>query len=472
MSQDKKTKVADKALAQSPDRAVHDEAMNAFEVTISGYQKQVQEINVQIREKSTGKEEFVQKKEEMKQKLDEYQKIIDEHDTEKQGLWSKIQETKTASRNARSELNDMKKKMPYESVEAIDKKIAEIEYKMQTESSSLKVEKAMMVEIAQLKQQKPKLVQFARMESSAVGKGAASDGSAATSQARLAELKTLIDNARAAKKAQMEQYKKLIEQRRKVMADMPELFEQRDSLNRLVAKQVQARQTVREEFHKKQQAYQAYMSEKRAAQQEKNRAERLQRAADREKRNAERNAERDEEIPFLSETILLEQTIAYCNSLTVTKEEKVVEVKEVDHTNPEGSLVLMSKKDRAGQEGFSVGKPKKAKKANKENKAAPKDAAIKHNLQTLQIFANLKLSPPNTTSDVPALLTQLEEQLGGYKEKQKSWEQAKEERLATAAKVMAAAEAKAEALRKEAAEILAQNSERMAAAAVEVEVAA
>jgi len=444
----------------APDRALHDEAMQHFEVTISGFQREVQDVNKMISEKSTGKEEFLLKKEEMKAKLDEYQAIIDKHDSEKKDLFESLDAEKKKGREMRGELNEMKKKLPFDSVEDIDKKIKEIENKMMTETMSLKQEKAHIVEIAQLKQQKPRLAQYARMEEASKGP---SGETGTGQQTRLSELKKLIEEARAAKRAQMEQYKKLIEQRRKVMADMPSLFEKRDQLNKQIAKQVQARATVREEFQRKQQAHQAYLSEKRQVMAEKSRAERLQRQADWEKRQAERQNEKEDEMPNLAETVLLEQTLAYCTSMVSAKKEEVVELKEVQHNNPEGSMVLCRKADRETDEidrfnQIKSGKNKKDK--NKENKKT-KTSNIKHDVETIQIFSNLKLSPPATTAEIPELVEKLNAKLVELRVGQKTWEAKREERRVAAAKQLAEADAKAAALRKEAEEITAKNKERL-----------
>jgi hypothetical protein len=453
-----------------PDRTAHDEAMNHFEVTINGFQREVQEINKQISEKSTGKEEFLLKKDEMKAKLDEYQAIIDKHDEEKKSLLDTLDAEKKKGREERSALNELKKKLPFDSVEDIDKKIREIESRMMTETMSLKEEKKLIAEISSLKQQKPKLMQYSRQEAAVEGAMGTTGGTG--QQTRLGELKKLIEEARAAKRAQMEQYKKLIEQRRKVMADMPALFEKREQLNKQIAKQVQARQTVREEFQKKQQAHQAYLSEKRQVMAEQSRAARLKRQAEWETRQAERQNEKDDEMPNLAETVLLEQTLAYCNSLISPKEKKeeAEEEKIVAHNNPEGSMILGKKADREGDDNdmfmpLKGGKKTKGGKS-KENKASN----IKHDVETIKIFSDLKLPAPGTTADIPALVTKLQEKLELLKVDQKQWEAKREERRLAAKKQIEEAEAKAASLRQEAEDIMNKNKERLTT--IETEVAA
>merc|ERR1712139_737550 len=65
-------------------------------------------------------------------------------------------------------------------------------------------------------------------------------------------------------------------------------------------------------------------------------------------------------------------------------------------------------------------KGKKGKKSHKED--AGKGSSIKHNMETFQLFEQLKLEAPLTTADIPPLLETLEKKLEEYKEKVKEWE--------------------------------------------------
>merc|ERR1719492_256352 len=88
------------------------------------------------------------------------------------------------------------------------------------------------------------------------------------------------------------------------------------------------------------------------------------------------------------------------------------------HTNPEGSMILLSKDQR--EEEFYYA-PTAAKK---EGGSKP----IKHNAETFKLFDQLKLSAPITTADIPSTLEKLEEQLETYKEKVKAWEKNRDEK--------------------------------------------
>merc|ERR1719295_753199 len=60
-------------------------------------------------------------------------------------------------------LGKMQKKIGYTDEKEIDDRIASIEFKMWTESNSLKAQKEMLKEIAELKKNRPKVSQMANM---------------------------------------------------------------------------------------------------------------------------------------------------------------------------------------------------------------------------------------------------------------------------------------------------------------------
>merc|ERR1712185_423511 len=69
---------------------------------------------------------------------------------------------------------------------------------------------------------------------------------------------------------------------------------------------------------------------------------------------------------------------------------------------------------------------KKGKSA-KSTEADGSKKPIKHNAETFKLFDSLKLDPPLTVAQIPALLEKLEAQKAEYEAKVKDWEQNKEE---------------------------------------------
>merc|ERR1712039_771170 len=102
----------------------------------------------------------------------------------------------------------------------------------------------------------------------------------------------------------------------------------------------------------------------------------------------------------------------------VEKEEK----KATEHTNPEGTEILVGKDNREEEFYFAPTAKKKASKKKGGAKEGGSAKPIKHNAETFKLFDQLKLNAPITTEDIPGLLEKLDEQLEHYKQKVKEWE--------------------------------------------------
>merc|ERR1712032_701235 len=148
---------------------------------------------------------------------------------------------------------------------------------------------------------------------------------------------------------------------------------------------------------------------------------------ERDQQNKLKKAERLEEQPYVAEITLIEQAIAFCNSLTQKKGDDVQEEKkEIAHNNPEGTEVLVKKGDE--EEFFMMPTKVKKGKAKKGGKSEVSSKPIKHNAETFRLFDQLKLDAPITTSEIPGILEKLEEQLEKYNDKVKEWEEKREEK--------------------------------------------
>merc|ERR1712060_806137 len=157
-----------------------------------------------------------------------------------------------------------------------------------------------------------------------------------------------------------------------------------------------------------------------------------------------KKAEKLEDQPYVAEITLIEQTIAFCNSLTQKKtEDKKEDAKEIAHNNPEGTEVLVKKGDQ--DEFFMMPAKGKKSKSKKSGKAEGSAKPIKHNAETFRLFDQLKLDAPITTDEVPALLEKLEQQLADYQQKVKVWEETKEEQKRKILEGVAVEEEKEEA---------------------------
>merc|ERR1711862_800422 len=179
------------------------------------------------------------------------------------------------------------------------------------------------------------------------------------------------------------------------------------------------------------QDYYNYQLELRKIRQDRAAEDRKKRQEEFEVRKRVRDADKLDEQPYIAEITLIEQSIAFCKSLTQAKgSQKEEEKKEIKHTNKAEEVVLLKKEDREEEFFFAPTKAKKSKSKSKGEKSEGGPKPIKHDAGTFQLFSKLKLDAPITTDDIPALLENLEKQLEDYKGKVKEWEEQKDARKA------------------------------------------
>merc|ERR1719453_2082651 len=118
---------------------------------IEALQKKKADLDKRIGERSTGKEEFFQKKQELRAKLDDVQSRIEAVAGKKDELYKQIDGEKMAEKQMKEQLQKMKGSLGFKDEAEIDKRIADIEFKMWTGTITLKEEKKLMEEIKELK---------------------------------------------------------------------------------------------------------------------------------------------------------------------------------------------------------------------------------------------------------------------------------------------------------------------------------
>ncbi|KAF4714460.1 hypothetical protein FOZ62_018104, partial [Perkinsus olseni] len=173
------------------------------------------------------KEEFLRKRDLLKQQMDEQQKLVSDLETKRSKTQDGIHAKQTEGRQLRAELSSMQKKLGFSTEDQIDDKIADIEYRMHTESLDLKKEKELMKQISELKQTKPQLKKFDAMKTAS---GEYDTTNVGPLKANLEDIKTNLNSARDERRKLHEQYSKLMDGRRKAMEGMSDIFEAREKL--------------------------------------------------------------------------------------------------------------------------------------------------------------------------------------------------------------------------------------------------
>merc|ERR1712226_1415647 len=117
--------------------------------------------------------------------------------------------------------------MPYGNEEDINKRIAEVEFKMQTEHMPLKEEKKLLAEIQELKRNRPKVHQLINLENAI-----ASDDKVIPLKDKLKALIDIMSHLYDQKRNVSTKLKELNESRKKTTGGLPDLIENRDAISK------------------------------------------------------------------------------------------------------------------------------------------------------------------------------------------------------------------------------------------------
>mmetsp|Transcript_71289 Transcript_71289/g.153787 ORF Transcript_71289/g.153787 Transcript_71289/m.153787 type:complete len:554 (-) Transcript_71289:271-1932(-) len=310
-----------------PDRAAFEETMNKIQEAIDGFQKKQAAITVKIQARSGGKEEFFAQKAALRGQLDEFAGKIDTLMEKRNGINAQIGAKRAETQDAKQALGKMKKELGFKSESEIDDRIASIEFKMWTESVSLKDEKKYLQEISQLKRNRPKVSQVNRKEAEL---GAMAANPAQPLREQIPEINAEISALRDGKRQIQEKMSELMEQRKAQLGDLPEIIDQRDAIGKQIQGKIKERNEARDEYRKKEREYRKYQDVLRAERQKKFVEEREAKNKEYDIVRRQRAAEKLDDQPHVAEMTLIEQSMAFCKSLTAVKEEKKEEEKKED----------------------------------------------------------------------------------------------------------------------------------------------
>lgn len=408
-----------------PDKEAFEASLKEVQDAIDGLQAQQQELGKKISERSGGKDEYFAKRNEYKAQLNEFTAKIDALMARKDELNKGITEKKQEGADMRTQLSKMKKSIGYTNEGDIDDRIASIEYKMVTESVSLKQEKEYLKEIQELKRNRPKVGQLHKMENSLENRD-----TGINLRENIGTINEEMALYRDGKRQVSQKLAELNEGRKEQLGDLPKHIEEREGMSKKIKEQMDKRSQLRDDFRAKEREYNQWKNEQRMARQSKMYEDANKRKAEWEHAQRIRKAEQVEVQPHVSEITLIEQTIFFCKSLVADRGPAQAEEKKetTKHDNPDGTEILVGKENR--EEEFYYAPTAAKKKGKSKNKGGKEGVSkpIKHNAETFKLFDQLKLNAPITTQDIPATLEKLEEQLESYKEKVAAWEIQKEDK--------------------------------------------
>jgi len=406
-----------------PDRTDFEARISAVSDAVTKLQEEKKEIDVKIKAESSGKDEFFAQKEALHKEIALYVDQLERLKGKKEELAQQIDTRIKDGKANKDAYQKMKNSMPYSDEDAIDKRLAEIEFQMHTQHRTIAAEKKMMQEIQELKRMRPKVATLKSLDQ----KRNQPAGDFEDIKKSKGELVEMMNEIFAKKQEASLKLKELSASRSTATGA---LIEQRDGINKQIGEKIAERNNIRSELKKAEDEYWEYQKKIRDIKQKRAEDERNLKAKENELRERRKKAEALEEQPYVYEIGLIQQTIAFCKSLTTTKAVKEEEEKkEIKHINADNEVVLCAKKDR-DEEYFYAPTAKGKKNKNKNKGEATETAAgkpIKHNAATFQLFEKLKLEAPITVDDVPPVQEKLEALLVDYNNKVAEWEEKKEE---------------------------------------------
>ena len=388
------------------DKKSYDDKIDTLDAELKTLIAKQQTMNKTISDKSGGKEEFFRQRDEVKAKLDANQKTLNDLDAAKTKVQESIQTKQKAGHETLAEINSMKKTIGFSSEAEVDRKIADIEYQMQTESLSLKRERELMAEISKFKQMKP---QIQKMKNMSVG--VAGDDSVGGLRVELASVQKQIAEARDEKRKIQAAYSKIMDARKKAMEGVSDLVEGRDELYQKIKKTQEELRKTKDEKFKKIRDFQAQIAEAKVARADREKIEKVFKDAEGARRKIEDELINENTLPNEEKVELAENVIQYCVRL-LPAEEKVEEKKHVELKQlPGTSQVFLRKEDRAEEFFYAPTKAKKTATVAKKDEVK----SFTHTLAVLGLFASLKIDAPLAPAQVQKTIDALKAKISTIK---------------------------------------------------------
>ena len=421
------------------DRAGFDAKIDSLETELKSLKVKQEALATKIGDKTGGKEEYQRQRDQAKAALDANAAVIAKLEEQRNKLNEQLQAKLKEGESMKAEINSKKKAIGFQSVEEVDREIANIEYKMHTESLGIKAERDLILQISKLKQVKPEILKLKNLKA-----GAGMDDSVGGIKAEQVEIQKKLSEARDEKRKLSAALGKIMDARKKAMEGVSDLVEGRDSIYQAIKKAQTELKRLRDEKFAAIRDFRAAMEEAKVARAEREKIEKAYKEAEGARRKLEDELVNENVLPFLDQIELAENSIKYCQKLVpaieVKEEKKKVEIAALPNTS--GTLLAKSQREEV----FFFAPTVKAAK-----KVSTKKDEVKHfthSLDTIALFAALKLTAPSAPKDVEDVVKALETKIHDLKKKQvdviaerKAKRAEKESALAEATKVADAAKA-------------------------------
>ncbi|KAL7806516.1 hypothetical protein V8C44DRAFT_338800 [Trichoderma aethiopicum] len=331
---------------------------------------------------------------------------------------SKLDQIKRLDEQLRSRVNEQKAakaKVPFKSVEDVDRQIEALDKQVNSGTMKLVDEKKALADISNLRKLRKNFGQFDDAQKQIDDL-----------RAKIKEIKDSMEDPE--QKALSEQYNKIQAELDVIKAEQDEAYKNlsslRDERTKLQAEQQEkfaAIRKLKDDYYGQKKAYQAYEREAREKQRERQRLERERYVQERKKADAERVLAEASEPAYLDEIRRANSLLAFLDpSFKAEKTPLLADSgltaqaqRTVDESGLKGTK-LVRKEDREDEYAPAQSKGKKGKKG----KSGAAQKGFNCPPSVVEDCAFLSLDPPMREEDVPELIEKVKAKLAHWKEDQ------------------------------------------------------
>jgi uncharacterized coiled-coil DUF342 family protein len=302
----------------------------------------------------------------------------------------------------------MKSEVKYGSIEEVDNQIRQLERMQMTSSLSLQEEKKIIADIKKLQQSKGAFANLASVRQSMANEREGREEIEKQYKMKMEQVKAIGDKI-TSQKGELD---KLIAESKASTSNIPALRTKQGEIKASIDERYTKMKELRKQFKESEDAYYTYVKEERKKQKEQREKEIAERKAREEEAIKKAEAEALSRPPYEEEVALCSFLITYLQKYN--KEEAEVAAPET-FTKPDpfmgGARLIQRDMDDYCGNGGSL--KKKGKKKGGTN-AKPKEVPIRHDVDSIGLFDEIKVSPPLSVAAVPAALKMLEEKKAYY----------------------------------------------------------
>jgi len=394
-------------VTKKPDKQVFQRNVDIVQAQITKLTQEMERVQAKANEqrgKKGAKGPIAEARQEMKALRDKKNVIMEK----RKGLFDRRDAFKAGMEQMKAQASAMKGNMKFSNADDINKQLKKLEQQHSTTSMSLSQEKELIKEIETLKGMKKLVtgVSAANEKASGLKEQSKDLGEQIKEQNQLL---TAVNDEIEAQKGKLD---KLNEKEGNKKDIFPQLMKEKDELKKKIDVEYDKIRTLRTEWRENNNLWFEYSKVLRAQKQKEWDEEQARRQEEWDKKQEEIAAEEAKKEPWEAEKHLCDFLVEYLERIAPPKDNTVVEEKKEETKHLEG-FKAYSKKDNDMDE-FIVfgGKSKKGGKKNKKKKAA----IINHDLDTIQTFAQVDLSPPLTADDITSSIDEVKAKKAWYYE--------------------------------------------------------